>query len=116
MKFQIHNSYRNIPLSWLYEIPEGESPVVCVELYCKWYRLHVIHPDGTIEEFPFPDDYLDTGETPYLDHAPNPMTVQRWAEKMNYHLCDLALELMIGRWEMEYKNNYRYDPEEGNDT
>ena len=109
---QIHlKSLRGFPLSWIWK-PLADQTVVCVEIYVKWYRLQLIHPDGSIGDAIYPDDYVETGETPYLDHAPNPMVVQRWAAKQGFYLCDMALELLIGRWEQEFKNNYHYDPEE----
>ena len=29
----------------------SDRPIVTVELYCKWYSLHLIYPDGKAEEF-----------------------------------------------------------------
>lgn len=98
-----NRSERGHLLTWRYN--PIEITVVCMEIYCKWYGLHLIHPNGRVEEVPFPSD-LELGTPPYCDHVPNPMVVQRWTEKMNYLMCDLALELIIGRWEIEYKENY----------
>jgi len=99
-------SHRDLPLSWIWEPLENHT-VVCVEVYMKWYGLHLIRPNGEVERVPFPDDYAESGETPFLDHAPNPTTVQRWAKRNNYVVCDIARELMIGRWELEYHEHYQ---------
>lgn len=81
-------------------------PVVTVEAYCKWYCLWVRFKDR-VEEAEFPDEgeYKTLG-SPYLDHAPNPRHVVRWAKRMGYVIDDLALELIVGRWELEAGRRY----------
>lgn len=80
----------------------GSTPTLTVELYCKWYKLFLVQSDGWIEEIPFPDDkYEPLGESPYLDHVPNPNAVQNYARVFGYEIGELALEMMIGRWALE---------------
>lgn len=74
----------------------NDRPVVTVEAYTKWYGLYVVRPDAQVEEVPFP-----THETltPYIDHVPNPAVVEAWAEANGYEVDEMALEMMIGRWQ-----------------
>lgn len=87
---------------------EQDHKVLTVELTSKWYHLVLLwggdcHLIG-FDQFDAPEFRKE--ESAYLDHAPNPMAVQRYAEAKGYHLDGLALELMIGRWELEYHNHY----------
>lgn len=84
-------------------------PVIAIELYLKWYELFVIMPDGTVEPFQFVRlDELSgkMGMSPYVDHTPNPLVIARWAVENDYFVSELSMELIIGRWEREGKNNY----------
>lgn len=45
-------------------------------------------------------------ETPYVDHVPNPKVVARFARACSYDIDILAFELMVGRWEIEVRDNY----------
>jgi len=85
----------------------GRVPRLTVELYIKWYSLFLVSTDGKVEEVLFPNDpiYCDGG-VPYVDHVPNPIVVARFAEAKHYHMDDLAMEMIVGRWEIEVKNNY----------
>jgi hypothetical protein len=99
----LHFSKRGMPLVF-----HGEPPrcgVVTVENYCKWYGLYVVSQE-VVTYFAFPDDYAETGETPYADHVPNPRTVYRWAKKNGFVVCGESLEMMIGRWEREARDRY----------
>ena len=103
-------SSRDHQLVWSGPIMLGVLPTVTVELYTKWYCLCVVrigYDEVVVEEVPFPSDLeFCEGETPFLDHAPNPVVVARWAAKQGYVVDDLAAELMIGRWEREYWEKY----------
>jgi hypothetical protein len=99
------------PLVWSGALIMGIRPTVTVEMYSKWYSLFVVrvgYDEVTIEEFPFPDDleFCGGNETPFLDHAPNPVVVARWALKNGFCVDDVAMETMIGRWEREYRETY----------
>lgn len=75
----------------------AHPPVVTVEAYPKWYSLYVVRPGPHVEEVPFPES--DT-MTPYIDHVPNPQVVKAWADANGYEVDELALEMMIGRWQL----------------
>lgn len=110
MSYHTHLSEREIPL--VYILGFADKPVITVENYPKWYGLYLVMPNRTIkkwEDIPFQDDNEFVGksnESAYCDHAFNPKYVQFLAEKYDYILCDQSLEILIGRWEMEYKENY----------
>ena len=82
----------------------SDRPVISVELDPTWYCLQIIHPDGQVEQVPFPT--VD-GQTPsYVGHVPNPRAVEAWAEEQGYDIDILSYELMIGRWTIEVKEEY----------
>jgi hypothetical protein len=103
-------SPRDIPLIWSGPVILGVLPTVTVEMYVKWYSFFVVrvgYDEVVVEEVPFPDDeFCEAGESPYCDHAPNPVVVARWAKSKGYLIDDAAIEMMIGRWEREYKETY----------
>lgn len=78
-----------------------DKPLLTVELYTKWYRMYLIHPNGTSEEH-IPSDY----EVRFKDDTFNPTDIQKYAYTHNYHIDPLALEMLIGRWEQETLENY----------
>lgn len=81
---------------------------ITVELYEKWYGLYLVHTDGRVEEIPFPEDTecCPSGVSAYRDHVPNPRVVAKFAQLHDYHVDWLAIELMVGRWEVEATDNY----------
>lgn len=69
--------------------------------------MFVVMPNGNVEAMPFPDEpEFCPGESPYVDHVPNPRVVAAWARSKGYDIDPLAYEMMIGRWEIEARNNY----------
>lgn len=106
-------------------------PWVSVPYVSKWYFLLVTFPAGhrlpTAEqavqlglrrcvqlpngdrrfEADFPMNEEAPG-SPCVDHAPNPRHVMSWATRAGWHVEDLSLELMVGRWELECGEG-RYD-------
>lgn len=103
---RLYYSERDIPLVF-YGEPLA-TIVVTVENYCKWYGLHLVNQSGEVCRVPFPDDFCQSGETAYCDHVPNPQVVRRWAHAMGYTVCDQSIEMIIGRWELEYFARTRY--------
>lgn len=83
-----------------------DRPVITVELYSKWYGLYLVYPEGSIEEIPFPESEGRLDVSDYVDHVPNPKVVVWFAEKNNFYLDELALELIVGRWELEVTHHY----------
>ena len=55
-------------------------------------------------------------ESPYCDHAPNPRAVYRYAQARGYQLDNEAFEMIIGRWEIEYRDNYDVEQEDDRDV
>lgn len=106
-------SARGFPLVFGHGNFRSSVPVLTCELYDKWYTLHLVHPDGRVEEvcFPgaddrFPDSMVTPGASGFCDHVPNPTEVQRMAEHLGWEVDQCSLEMMVGRWEIEYRNNY----------
>lgn len=90
---------------------EVKTPEIAVEIYMKWYTLFLITPDNKITPITFPDEddlkKYDDLETPSaFDHVPNPAFVERYCEENGYYLSDITKELLVGRWEIDYKENY----------
>lgn len=92
---------------------DTHPPVVCVEFYSKWYSVYIVFPDranndrpGAIVEYAYPHDCPD-GESPFLDHVPNPKAIAKFAQEHGCLIDPLSWELMVGRWEIEYHNRYQ---------
>jgi len=101
-------SDRGFPLTYWHE--EGEetfcTPILCVEVYCKWYDLYLVHSDGRAEKIGFPEmeeDAAKLGVSICHDHCPNPVVVQRFADRNLYVLCKEAQEMIDARWFLEDK-------------
>lgn len=108
-------SQRGLPLvGFAHEINTlPDISMVTVEDYCKWYGLCVVHSaqnvaDGApcVEEFGF--GFLDSSfehrygfGSAYLDHVPNPRAVIRLAKSRGWMVQLQALEMIVGRWELE---------------
>ncbi len=48
MSVRSHVSSRGLLLAWVAEALE--VPVLTVEVYCKWYHLQLLRPDGSVEK------------------------------------------------------------------
>jgi hypothetical protein len=102
----MRSSSRGHPL--IYQGDPGDVTIVTVEHYEKWYGLFLVHAfGGCVEEIPFPSEDEDcAGKTPYVDHVPNPVVVDRMAHRLGYLVDPLSFEVMVGRWEIEVAGNY----------
>ncbi len=104
-------SKQGLPLSYWHETNEGiqgslPRPVLCVGLYDKWYELFLVHPDGRVEEVWFSEMEKDAAELHIVacpNHCPNPMVVQKFAERKGYILNNEAKEMIDGRWFLDCK-------------
>lgn len=100
------------------------SPVLTVELYTKWYELYLLakrpvgqgNDHGTwLSLYAVSFEHLDQndvrppGVSAYLDHAPNPQCVRIFTRQNDFHLDELAEELIIGRWQREYVDANVYE-------
>lgn len=120
--FTIYLSDRQIPLT--FTGPLRDKPVLCAELYMKWYSLFLIEPTPSGARVTAVKDLYErlcdleresralytylatTRQSVMADHIWNPVAVEHLANQNGWHLCDLTKELLIGRWELEYKENY----------
>lgn len=104
-------SPRGMPLvAWIDEdhaISVGK-PILTVENYAKWYELFLIEVDGCLTSLHFGhlEQHTANGESAMCDHVPNPKSVAKMCEVRGYILDSQSFELMIGRWEIEYKETY----------
>lgn len=99
VKPEIRTSRRNLPL--VYQGPPPTITTLTVESYGKWYELQALHPDGRVEPVSYGtlEGFCDEEEmTPYVDHVPNPVLVERLCNAMGWELDEQAHEMMIGRW------------------
>lgn len=88
-----------------------DQPTLTVTLETKWYGLWLVVNDGqppTQISFANLEEFCTGTETAFCDHCPNPEIVVRLAEAHKLDVDPLALELIIGRWELEYYNAPRY--------
>jgi hypothetical protein len=108
-------SPRGIPLVWRGGHPK-DGAVLTIECYCKWYELFLVCPDTIVGiDFGVLDQH-SKDESPYSDHAPNPRAVYRYAQAGGYQLDNEAFEMIIGRWEIEYRENYDIEQEDNRDV
>lgn len=85
----------------------GRLPVLTVELYCKWYSLHLVWPNRIVERIDFgrlEPAAASLNCSPFVDHIPNPAAVRALALAEGWHLDELAEELIVGRWHIEVLN------------
>ena len=76
-----------------------QVPTLTVELYVKWYTLYLVHPDERIEEVLYPLNG-------FVDHVPKPAAVFDFAKENGYDIEPLAWEMIVGRWEIDVRENY----------
>lgn len=111
----IYFSHRNLPLA--YHHTGNTVPIVALECYCKWYEIMVVQPDGTVvrSHDAYVDELYDAQDAisgvPYVDHVFNPELLQEFAHRIGGHVCSESLELCIGRWEREVRENYTHHSE-----
>jgi hypothetical protein len=85
--------------------------VLFVEDETKWYRLYLRGPNGVVTTIQMSEleTYCKSDESPFCDHVPNPMPVQRMCRHFGWEIDERSLEVMIGRWELEVRNNYQLE-------
>ncbi len=91
----IWKSHRGYPLIYMGPAP-GKSPILTMENCSKWYGVILLHPSGEVEEVPFPGNFCD--------HVPDPDSFDICCEQYGYELDEMALEMVVGRWELEVKS------------
>lgn len=78
-------------------------PVVCLELCDKWYGVHIVNPDNTVEtvRVDLIMGILDTTPAYWIDHRYHPQLLVEVARKIGGIVCPLTIELAIARWIIE---------------
>jgi hypothetical protein len=88
------------------------TPVLTVELYCKWYTPYLVMPGGTVQAADIEDleDFVSCDESAWggSTHVWNPDAIVRLCNARKWTLCDLSHELMIGRWMREHKDQFEH--------
>jgi hypothetical protein len=93
-------SDRGIPLVYQGPPPrQGDSLILTVENYCKWYSLYAVQEHGEVVA-------IHSEKIEWGDHIPNPESVIKFALVNEYDIDTRSLEMMIGRWHREALNEY----------
>lgn len=102
-------SERGLPLVGCATPMPPDVTYLTVELYGKWYNLYLIHvdSDGVYRRERLDpellEEYTPEGQSAVGDHVFNPLAVEALADAYEWYLPQLAHELLIGRWELEYR-------------
>jgi len=91
--------------------PPIAIPVLTVENYVKWYTLHVVHPDGRVQEVDFPTE--SPAGSAFMDHVPNPVACQKLAADKGWLWDENSLDMIWGRWRREVELAPEYHPDTG---
>lgn len=99
-------------------------PVLTVTLDSKWYCLYLVHQlqaaavfaPFEVSEVEFPEvgpaydrkyaEKFKDWTSGYVDHVPSPLAVMKMAREKGWAIDELAMELIVGRWEMEVGHHY----------
>lgn len=107
---EFEKAFRHVPVTEdgtplaLEPRPNGRDvPFVTVPMASKWYWLFVLHPDGRLvkHDFGVLEGFEPKGQPYFVDHVPNPHAVDGWARSMGYYVDDVAMDMLVGRWEIE---------------
>lgn len=106
-------SPRGRPLIWQGCYPV-DGVVLTMECYHKWYEMVLVYSDKIVSVGfdVLANPQFCKKEAPWCDHVPNPRAVYRYAAANGYHLDSEAFEMIIGRWELEYRDNYDVERED----
>lgn len=85
---------------------EPQVPVITVENYLKWYTIHVVMPDGSVES---PDLPYGNGDLWWHDHVPSKEFCDNVVAALRAMLPKYAdvkwdpqsLEMVVGRYRLE---------------
>lgn len=89
----------------LYTGRSAEVPIITLENYPKWYRIHVIRSDTSVSTVPNAVVYRALDSDPLAKisgHLFHPRLLYRAAAIMNADVDDRAIEVAAGRWMIEY--------------
>ena len=99
--YQQHKLYyspRGIPLM---VTQTKAKPVLCVENYCKWYDLFLVHPDGHVTVVPSEITGVGFDHGWRVDHNIHPKLLGFLAHQNDWIVCSQSEELVAGRWSIE---------------
>ena len=108
--------------------PDG-VPLICAELPkvntitvengTYWRELYILSPSGEVQPLPYPEDPEFVGPEEEavatiqnVRRIPNPSVVMRYAAAKLLKIDEVALEVMIGRWERKIWGHYSSSKEE----
>lgn len=100
-----YQSPRGLPLIWSSTEPP-KAPTLTVELYPKWYNLHLVMPSGQVTEIQYFALRPRPNGPAYVDHVPNPASVSDLVHVCKWEMDELAFELIVGRWALEIEGAY----------
>lgn len=85
-------------------------PMLTVRHVEKWYGLVLVSVSGNLIPVKFDEleAYCPKSESPFRDHVPNPVAVINMVNANKWQISVLAMELIIGRWELEYNERYAH--------
>lgn len=88
----------------------GETPIVTVENYCKWYRLYLLMPNGEVKPVtPELVESVNAFENAWMiDHTFHPDLLRAVARKIGGYVDTVSLEAAAGRWVMENHGQFDY--------
>jgi hypothetical protein len=109
----MYKSERGKPL--VFQGTPGKIPVLTVENYMKWYDYFLVFPDGHVEglhangRHVVADKVAQEYEGPvHGDHIFGPGYIMALSVALGVQVCSESFEMMVGRWEIEYKDNYNF--------
>jgi hypothetical protein len=110
MSYCIYTDAEGTPL--VYAHAPHTVPILTVSVADKWYTPYLVNPDGSVTEATLHDleEVTPVNECAWggSTHVWNPHSIQALCVKHGWHLCMSSLQFIIGRWEHEYKDSYRY--------
>ena len=98
MSFEIHVSERGLPLVYVEQLPTDDTKIITVENYLKWYTLSVVSRNGV-------ETLQHNNEIHFNGHVPVPADVEAYAEKYGMEVDRQAMEMIVGRWNIENLNS-----------
>ena len=84
---------------------EINGPILTVENYQKWYSLYLIDENRNVTVINDHETKSYSGIA-WHDHVPNPDFVIALAKDNGWHIDEVSLEAIVGRYMIEVKNQF----------
>lgn len=97
-KHTLYYSERGLPLM---ATQTSDKPILCVENYCKWYDLHLLHPNGQVTAVTSEITVVGFDHGWRVDHNFHPKLLGFLAHQNDWIVCSQSEELVAGRWSIE---------------